>query len=201
MNAKGNLVRPDQVSTEFRIKVLKTATLSMQLVIAGQKHWSTDLITGKWGPAPEEFGYDPSILFDRENGIGPVMDRITGATMLANDSVQGRATYHIQAVAGQNVIGLLTSETMTGDVNVELWIDIQNFNLLQAKLSESPALTDHHPAQWTLSLTKQDEKMTIMLPDAPYSLSSPVASPAASPAGSPISSPASSPVSSPGAGD
>jgi hypothetical protein len=197
LDAKGNLVRPDQVYTEFKIKLAKQLTITMKLITIGDKHWTTDLITGKWGAAPEEFGYNPSILFDNQNGIGPVMDKITNAVDLGKDKVQGRECYHIQANVTQDIIGLLTSNSMQGDVSVELWIDTENFNLLQAKLIESPSVTTHQPATWVLSLTDQDKKMTIEAPDAPYSVSSPVASPEASPVASPLASPIASPVSTP----
>jgi hypothetical protein len=196
LDAKGSLVRPDQVYTEFKVKLAKQLTITMKLITIGDKHWTTDLITGKWGAAPEEFGYNPSILFDNQNGIGPVMDKITNAIDLGNDKVQGRECYHIQANVTQDVIGLLTSNSMQGDVSVELWIDTENFNLLQAKLIESPSVTTHQPATWVLSLTDQDKKMTIAAPDAPYSVSSPVASPIASPVASPIASPVASPMAS-----
>lgn len=199
LDAKGNLVRPDRVYTEFKVKVAKSLTISVKLITIGDKHWTTDLITGKWGAAPEEFGYDPSILFDNQNGIGPVMNRISNAASLGVEKVQGRACRHILANVPQEVIGTLTSNSMEGDVSVELWIDAENFNLLQAKLIESPSVTSHQPATWVLTLTKQNEKMTIDAPDAPYSVSSPVASPLASPVGSPIASPVSTPAASPGA--
>ena len=186
LDASGSLVRPDEVYTEFRIKVGNTVTVSMKLITIGDKHWSTDLITGKWGAAPEEFGYNPSILFDNKEGIGPVMDDVTDGQKLANEPIQGHDAYHIQASVQQSIIGPLTSESMEGDdVGVDLWIDSQTFNLLQVKLTESKSVTDHQPAVWILSLTDQDSKISIAAPDAPYSVSSPEASPAASPAASP----------------
>ena len=197
--AKGNLIRPDKVYTEFKIKIVKSVTLSMKLITIDEKHWSTDLITGKWTAAPEEFGYNPSILFDNQNGIGPVMDKIFNATRRPNETVQGRDCYVITATVSQDVIGELTSNSMTGDVSVELWIDTQNFDLLQANLSESPDVTSHVPAGWVLTLTEQDKPMQIDAPDAPFSVASPEASPAASPFASPAASPEAAPVATPGA--
>jgi len=193
LNAKGYLVRPNRVYTEFKIKIAKSITLSMKLITIENRHWTSDLITGKWGAAPEEFGYDPRLLFDNQNGIGPVMDRITNATKLPNDTVQGRETFHMQASVSHDIIGALASNSMlAGDVGVEIWIDVQNFNVLQLKLSESTAVTDHQPAVWVLSLTNQDQPTTVDAPDAPFSVSSPVASPQASPLSSPIATPGTS---------
>lgn len=190
LEASGQLVRPNEVYTEFRVKLLGRATISTKLITIGERHWSTDLITGKWGPAPEEFGYDPQILFDNQSGIGPVMNRVTGATRLPNATIQGRDSYHLTAVVDQTIIGPLTSESMKGDpISVELWIDTENFNLLQAQLSEPKSVTGHEPATWVLSLTDQDKPITISPPNAPFSISSPEASPVGSPVASPLATP------------
>lgn len=194
LEASGQLVRPNEVYTEFRVKLLGRATISTKLITIGEKHWSTDLITGKWGPAPEEFGYDPQILFDNQNGIGPVMNRVTDARRLPNQSIQGRDCYHLTASVDQSIIGTLTSESMKGNpITVDLWIDTQNFNLLQAQLAEPKSVTGHEPATWVLSLTDQDKPITISPPNAPFSVSTPEASPVGSPGASPVASPIATP--------
>lgn len=162
--ARGELVRPDRVRTDFKIKVLGV-TISTSLIIIGAQHWSTDLITGKWGPAPTEFGYDPSILFDNQNGIGPVMDRTTSAVRLADESVRGSDCYHIQAVVEQAIIDPLTSGSLHGSpIMVDLWIDRANDNLIRARLSEPTGTPDTTPAIWTLDLSGHGSAITINPP-------------------------------------
>jgi hypothetical protein len=198
LEASGDLIRPDRVSTEFRVKLLSSVTVSMKLITIGDKHWLTDLITGKWGPSPAEFGYDPSILFNNQEGIGPVMNRIKDARKLADGSIDGHDVFHISAVVDQTIIGPLTSYSMQGDnVAVDLWIDKSNFNLLQAQLAEPKTVTGHQPATWVLTLSNQDKPVNISPPNAPYSVSSPEASPVGSPMATPVGSPVATPVSSP----
>lgn len=198
LEASGDLIRPDRVYTEFRVKLLSSVTVSMKLITIGDKHWLTDLITGKWGPSPAEFGYDPSILFNNQEGIGPVMNRIKDARKLADASVAGHDVFHISAVVDQTIIGPLTSNSMQGDnVAVDLWIDKSNFNLLQAQLAEPASVTGHQPATWVLTLSNQDKPVSISPPNAPYSVSSPEASPVASPIGSPAATPVGSPAAPP----
>lgn len=70
LQAEGDLVRPDRVRTTFKVEALGRVTVTVQLIIVSGRWWTTDLITGKWGPAPGDFAYDPSVLFDNQNGSG-----------------------------------------------------------------------------------------------------------------------------------
>lgn len=154
LSARGELVRPDRVRTDFKIKIFGGITISTSLIIVGEQHWSTDLITGKWGPAPEEFGYDPSILFDNQNGIGPVMNRVTSAVRLPDDSVRDHDCYHVQATVDQAIIDPLTAGSLQGNpITVDLWIDRGNYDLIRAQLSEPGGTPDTTPVVWTLDLS------------------------------------------------
>lgn len=162
LDARGELVRPDRVRTDFKIEVLGGVTVSTSLIIIGAQRWSTDLITGRWGPAPQEFGYDPTVLFDNQNGIGPVMDRVQSPVRLADETVRDRACYRIRAQVDPGIIDPLTAGTMTrSPITVDLWIDRGNANLVRARLSEPPGTPDTDPTVWTLDLSGHGSSITI----------------------------------------
>jgi hypothetical protein len=161
LEAQGLLVRPDRVQTDFKIRVLDSVTVSTSLITVGDQTWSTDLITGQWGPAPIEFGYDPGILFDNQGGIGPVIDRIQNATRLPEEELRGRDSYRFRAEVTQEIVGPLTMNTLRGaPITVDLWIDVESLDLLRARLAE-PGGGDHDPAIWTLDLEDHDADLTI----------------------------------------
>jgi len=165
LSADGDLQRPDKVSTSFKVRVAGTATVGLKLITIGTKTWWTNLITGKWEPAPADLGYNPSVLFDNQGGIGPVMGRITNARQLPDAKVNGRAAYHVQAKVADAIVGPLTDNTMTGTpITVDLWIAKDNADLLRAQLAEPPQPGKAHPATWVLDLTKQNEKVSIEPP-------------------------------------
>ena len=165
LEASGELVRPESVRTDFKLKVMGTVTISTSMVIIGEQRWSTDLITGSWGDAPEEFGYDPGILFDNQNGIGPVMDRIQDPTQLADEKVHDRDAHHITAQVKPEILDDLTSGTMSGDpISVDLWIDKETHDVLRVRLTEPDTVTDREPAVWTLDITDQGKEFTIEPP-------------------------------------
>jgi hypothetical protein len=167
LQAEGDLVRPDRVRTSFKVEALGRVTVTVQLIIVGNQWWTTDLITGKWGPAPADFEYDPKILFDNQNGIGPIMDHVTDAQRLDDEKINGNKAFHIQAKVEDKVIGPLTYNTLTGSpITVDLWIDQQTYNLVRAKLAEPPTQGANKPVVWTLDLFDHDADIKIDPPSS-----------------------------------
>jgi lipoprotein LprG len=165
IEAEGDLVRPDRVIASFKVNVLNTVNASISMITIGDQHWSTDLISGRWISAPAEFSYDPGNLFDNERGIGPVMDQVTNATLVGEENIDGKNTYHIHADVPQAIIGDLTSNTMEGDpISVDLWIDSTTNDLLRVQLAEPKDNGKDHPATWTLDLSKHGEPIEINPP-------------------------------------
>jgi LppX_LprAFG lipoprotein len=166
LEATGSLVRPNRVQSEFKIDVLEAVTISTSLIIIGDEVWSTDLITGAWGPAPVEFGYDPGVLFDLQNGIGPVMDRVQVPQQLADEEIDDRAVYHVLAIVDPEALADITFNSLTGNpVTVDLWIDRETFDLLRVRLAEPETVTDRAPAVWTLNFRNHGAALTIEPPD------------------------------------
>lgn len=167
LEASGELERPNKVRSQFKVRVAGTATLTMQIITIGDQTWSTNLITGKWEQAPQEFSYNPSILFDKQGGVGPVMDKVTNAQRLDDEKLGGAEAYHVRADVTSEVIGPLTAETLTGSpVVVDLWIDQDNFDLLRARLTGVAPKGETEPVVWTLDLSGHDQPMHISAPVA-----------------------------------
>lgn len=171
IEAKGDLVRPDRVRTEFKVEALGQATISIKLIIVAGQWWTSNIITGRWGPAPADFEYDPSVLFDNQGGIGPVMERVTDAQRLDDEKIVDRPVFHIQALVADDIIDDLTANTLEQKpIRVDLWIDRESYDLLRARLAESPldGNTDgddgddgDDPAIWTLDLFDHGANISI----------------------------------------
>ena len=164
LSATGNLLRPDRVWTEFQAEVLGRA-ITLQLITIGEQTWLTNILTGEWGAAPAEFAYRPDVLFDTQNGIGPVMGRVDNVERLEDAEIGDRAAAHLRAAVEESVIGPLTYYTLKGSpVVVDLWVDQETDDLLRAKLSEPPTADKPNPAVWTLDLSDHGEQVTIEPP-------------------------------------
>lgn len=162
LDAEGSLLRPDRVSTSFQAEVVGQV-VTIDLITVGDLSWTTNLLTGEWELAPPEFAYRPSILFDNQEGIGPVMGRVTDAQRLEDEELDGREAFRVRAVVDETVIAPLTYSTLTGSpVTVDLWIDRETDDLLRARLAE-PA-DDPDQAIWTLDISEHGEEVTIEPP-------------------------------------
>lgn len=165
ISATGSLVRPDSVDTEFKVKVLRGLTFSVRMIVLGAERWTTDLVTGEWGPAPTEFDYDPGVIFDTSDGLGPILSTVTGATRGDDATIADRPCYRVDAQVEQAVIKRLTGGTMEGTpVAVEIWIDHDSTDLRRAVLREPPASDGREPASWTLDLSDHGGAITIDRP-------------------------------------
>lgn len=165
VSAEGDLARPNKVRVQFQVELFGAGNVSIRMVTIGNESWTTDLLSGNWGPAPVEFGYDPTILFDNQGGLGPVMNRLVDPKFNGEEEIDGRSSYHIDATAAEGSIGPLTGETMVGNpVAVSVWIDKATSDLLQLRLVEPASSGKDQPATWVMSLTDHGEQVEIAPP-------------------------------------
>lgn len=165
LGAEGDLARPDRVSVLFRINVLGTADVSIRMITVGEDSWTTDLISGNWGDAPPEFGYNPSVLYDNQDGLGPVMGKIENPQVIGSEKIDERDAYVIIGTVSSSTIQTLTGGTMTGDnIAITLWIDTETNDLLQVRMEEPETAAKEEPATWIMRLSKFDEEVTIEPP-------------------------------------
>lgn len=163
--ARGELVRPDKVAVEFRISLFGAGTVTIRMVTIGTSSWTTDLLTGAWSTAPPEFGYNPSILYDNQQGLGPVMGRLQNPVLDGREAIDGRDAYRVTGTASGETMGPLTSQTMTGEpVGLTLWIDAETLNLLRVIVSEPESSGKDDPATWTMDLSDHDQPVPIEPP-------------------------------------
>lgn len=165
LGAEGDLRRPDRVRTTFQAEIMGRA-VTLQLITIGEESWTTNILTGEWGPAPLEFAYQPEVLFSTQDGIGPVMGRVQEVELLDDEEIAGRPTFHLRATIDEEIVGPLTYYTITGSpVTVDLWIDRETYDLLRAQLSEPPGPERPNPAVWTLDLSHHGEEIAIEPPE------------------------------------
>ena len=166
LNARGTMSRPDRVDVEFQIEVAGAPQVSIRMITIGEEAWTTDIVTGRWVEAQEEFGYDPSVLYDNQDGLGPVMGRILDPELIGIEEIDDHETYHIRGMATEEIIGPLTAGTMKGsEIEVNVWIDGETWNLVRVTVAEPTDEGIEDPATWTLGLGEHDEQVTIERPD------------------------------------
>ncbi len=164
-SAEGDMARPDKVAVEFRVSIFGAGSVSIKMITIGDESWTTDLITGNWGDAPPEFGYNPSVLYDNQDGLGPVMGKLENPTIDGSEKVDGREAHVITGTVAPAVISRLTADTMGGEqVSVKLWIDQETSDILRVVLEEDDSGDKDEPATWTLNLSNFNNEVTIEPP-------------------------------------
>lgn len=166
VGAEGVMQRPDRVDVTFKAIFLGGPQISIRMITVGEEAWITDLATGKWVTSPPEFGYNPSVLFDDKNGLGPVMSRMTDPVLEGDEKIDGRDSWLISATVDGDVTSAMTSGTMRGSKQkLELWIDKENSDLLQIRIIEPEDENLEEPSVWTLILSDHNEDVKIDRPD------------------------------------
>lgn len=162
LNAKGDMARPDKVDVQVQLEIVGQK-ISVRMISIGKDAWITDLITGQWVTAPKEFGYNPSVLYDNQNGLGPVAGKLKDANVEGTEQVDDRECYRVTGASDAKTIGKLTSNTMDGDpISIEAWIDTETSDFRRILIAEPESEQDH--ATWTLNLSQHDEKVSIEPP-------------------------------------
>lgn len=166
LGAKGVMERPDKVDVTFNALVLGRQQISIRMITIGEESWITDIVTGKWVTSPPEFGYNPAVLYDEKDGLGPVMSRMTGPEVVGTEQIDGRDAWHITAKVDGEVTDAMTSGTMRGTVqSLDLWVDEETQDILQIRISEPTDENLKDPAIWTLILSDHNKDVKIDRPD------------------------------------
>ena len=164
--ARGDLARPNSVDVEFQVELLGTQTVSIRMITIGDESWTTDLLTGEWAPSPEEFGYNPSVLFDNQEGLGPVAGRLVDPMIEGEEQLQDRDAIRVHGTVGEAVIDPLTSGAIEGDdIGITLWVDAETHDILRLEVAEPDDIEKDNPATWTMNLSGHNSDVNIERPD------------------------------------
>lgn len=165
-SADGDLVRPDKVSLTAKASV-GPVNAQLKFIQIGDDAYLTNILTGKWEKAPAGFAYDPRIVFDKDKGVAAIMGKVRGWTLVGSEKVNGVDTQHVRGPVPVESVNDLVSSSLRGDnVDVDLYVEGKNNDVVKFTLSEQPAaIAAGTPvAKWTLDLSKQNDAIKI---DAP----------------------------------
>lgn len=166
LSARGTMARPNKVDVEFQVEVAGAPRVSIRMITIGEESWTTDIVTGRWVEAQEEFGYNPAILYDNQDGLGPVMGRLQNTEIVGIEEVNDVQTYRVRGTVAGEVIEPLTAGTMEGsEITVELWIDGENWNLMRLSVAQPTDEGIDDPATWTMNLGDHDKQVSIERPE------------------------------------
>lgn len=163
VSAEGDLARPDLVEATARVSVA-VATVNVELVVIGEDAYMTNFISGNWERAPDDFNYNPALLFSETDGLAPIMQDIQDPALDGTESVDGREAHRVTGVVTQDQIDDITAGSIVGEnIDVTLWIAEDNHEILRLLIS-APPIEDTGETTWDLLFTNHNDDVEIEAP-------------------------------------
>lgn len=165
-SAEGDLVRPDKVSAAAKVSA-GPINATVKFIQIGDDVYMTNILTGKWEKAPGGLGYDPRVVFDKENGVTAILNKVTGWQFVENTKVNGVDTQHVRGPVPVQFANALVANSLRGDtIDVDLYVEGKNNDIVRLVLAEQPAAVapGTPAARWTLDLSKQNDPISIVAP-------------------------------------
>lgn len=163
-SASGVIARPDSVDAKAKIAV-SLVVFDVGIIAIGDTMYQTNIVTGDWELAPEDFDYNPAILFSPEDGISALVDRVQGAAFAGEETVNGRSTRIVTGTLTGQDIKAITSGALTGDViNTRVWIASAPTDIVKVVL-QAPADAGGTATIWTLTISGQNQPVEITAPE------------------------------------
>ncbi|HEX5165703.1 MAG TPA: LppX_LprAFG lipoprotein, partial [Thermomicrobiales bacterium] len=152
VSAEGDIKRPGSVKAQASVDA-QISVVDISLVAVDGEIFITNLLSGNWEKAPDDFSYDPSILFSDTDGIGPIMTDLQDPKLDGTEDVNGESAYKITGTVGADRVSAITAGTIAGDaIEVTLWTAVDDAKLLRVVLTEPKGVREA-PATWNLDLT------------------------------------------------
>lgn len=166
ISADGDIKRPGSVAATAQVDA-QISVVDISLVAVNGEIFITNLLTGNWERAPDDFTYDPSVLFSDTDGIGPIMTDLQEPQLDGTEDVNGQPAHKVTGTVPADRVEDITAGTIAGDaIQVTLWIGVEDAKLLRVVLTEPEGVRES-PAIWTLDLTEHDKEIEIEAPAVP----------------------------------
>lgn len=166
VSAEGDIKRPGSVAATAKVDA-QISVVDISLVAVDGDIYITNLLSGNWENAPDDFSYDPSILFSDNDGIGPIMTDLQNPELQGTEDIDGQQAYKLSGTVSANRVEKITAGTIAGEeIDVTLWTSVDDAKLLRVVLTEPEGVRES-PATWTLNLSEHGKDIEIEAPPVP----------------------------------
>ncbi len=163
--AEGDFVRPDEMRARVRVITVFTP-VDLSMIVLGNEQYATDPITGRWGIFPPDWGeLNLAALFHPETGLQVLLkDGILDLALAGTEAVDGRNCYRLTGrVSGERMIAATMGFIGEGDVEVEVWVDSEDFHMRRLAIVE-PYTDPSDPTTWALIFAQFEQEVEIQAP-------------------------------------
>jgi len=166
VSGEGDIKRPGSVAASATVDA-SISVVDISLVAVDGEIFLTNLLSGAWERAPDDFSYDPSVLFSDTDGIGPIMTDLQNPALDGAEDVNGQSAYKVTGTVAAERVNEITAGSIVGEeIEVTLWTGVEDAKLLRVVLTEPEGVRES-PATWTLDMTEHDKEIEIEAPPVP----------------------------------
>lgn len=166
VSGEGDIKRPGSVAAQAKVDA-EISVIDISMVAVDGEIFITNLLSGAWERAPDDFSYDPSVLFSDTDGIGPIMTDLQNPELEGTEDVNGQSAYRVSGTVAAERVEDITAGTIAGDeIEVTLWTSVEDAKLLRVVLTEPEGVRES-PATWNLTLSEHNKEIEIEAPPVP----------------------------------
>ena len=162
-DAEGYFAAPGSANGVATLAVGNARAQLGLISIEGQT-WLTEPITGTWMDAPSGFDIDLAVLFDDQDGWGPLLaSGLSDIEWLGLEERNAEPRYRIRAMAdADRVRTILAGLIPKQEVEIDLWLDTTTGHIREAELS---TVYQGQTSDWLIEFTEFDVPVEIAPPD------------------------------------
>jgi LppX/LprAFG-like lipoprotein len=119
--AEGDVAAADRV--QFKVEARVGPLLAeLELIVLPDEGWITNPLTGRW----ERERIDIDQFFDPADGITAVMRSITDAEVTGSETIDGVATYRVEATIDSELLTLFGNPQSGVELELRAWIGVDD---------------------------------------------------------------------------
>jgi hypothetical protein len=165
--AEGDLVRPDQMRGIVKVSSFG-AVVEMAVIGLGDDQYITNPLNQQWVKLPPDYGwyFDPTLIFDPEYGIGPILNEAVWA-FGADEEIEDQPHRRLHGQLPAELILPLTAGMIgAGEVMMDAWVGQQDAYVRRIQIVELES-DPEDPTHWLIEFSDFDEPVDIEAPPVP----------------------------------
>lgn len=124
--------------------------------------WLTNPVSGEWELLPESLQFDPTVLFDPEQGWRPLLTTDMSDVAFVDDPTLADGVVRIRGTAAADRLEVITAGLVTDQATeIDLWIDTDR-RVIRAEFSSE---LDGEVSDWVMTFSDFGQSFVIEPPD------------------------------------
>lgn len=167
-NADGYYSDPDRAMGSVSIQMPGLVT-NVDVVSIDQQQWLTNILTGEWMAMPAEWGFNPAVLFDTNDGFlailtSDLLNPVFSGTGKAPDGPDQELYIIDGSLAGERLAEITLGLLGPDDLDVRLWIDPESFTIVRTTVTHPAGADEDSASTWQIDLDQFGQQVTIEPP-------------------------------------